>query len=57
MDETTGCNGDNDPLDVCEIGSRIHERGSVVRVKVLGTLGLIDEGISFYFNIFPQMII
>jgi len=43
-DETTGCNGDNDPLDVCEIGSRIHERGSVVQVKVLGTLGLIDEG-------------
>jgi hypothetical protein len=31
-------------LDVCEIGSRIHERGSVVQVKVLGTLGLIDEG-------------
>lgn len=43
-DETTGCNGDNDPLDVCEIGSRIHERGSVVQVKVLGALGLIDEG-------------
>jgi hypothetical protein len=31
----TGCIGDNDPLDVCEIGSRIHERGSVVRVKVI----------------------
>ena len=44
MDETTGCNGDNDPLDVCEIGSRVAERGSVLRVKVLGTLGLIDEG-------------
>lgn len=43
-DATTGCNGDNDPLDVCEIGSKIHERGSVVKVKVLGTLGLIDEG-------------
>ncbi|CAF0989379.1 unnamed protein product [Brachionus calyciflorus] len=43
-DETTGCNGDNDPLDVCEIGSRVHERGSVVQVKVLGALGLIDEG-------------
>jgi len=43
-DETTTCNGDNDPLDVCEIGSRIQERGSVVRIKVLGALGLIDEG-------------
>lgn len=43
-DETTGCNGDNDPLDVCEIGSRVHERGSVIQVKVLGALGLIDEG-------------
>jgi hypothetical protein len=40
----TGCNGDNDPLDVCEIGSKIHERGSVISVKVLGCLGLIDEG-------------
>lgn len=43
-DVTTGCNGDNDPLDVCEIGSRVHERGAVVQVKVLGALGLIDEG-------------
>lgn len=37
-------NGDNDPLDVCEIGSRIPQRGSVIQVKVLGALGLIDEG-------------
>lgn len=44
VDKTTGCNGDNDPLDVCEIGSKIHARGSVVQVKVLGALGLIDEG-------------
>lgn len=44
QDELTGCNGDNDPLDVCEIGSKIHERGSVVSIKVLGALGLIDEG-------------
>lgn len=43
-DHTTGFNGDNDPLDVCEIGSRVQERGSVVQVKVLGALGLIDEG-------------
>ncbi len=31
-------------MDVCEIGSKVHERGSVVSVKVLGALGLIDEG-------------
>lgn len=43
-DQTTGFNGDNDPLDVCEIGSKIHARGSVIQVKVLGALGLIDEG-------------
>ena len=44
LDELTGCKGDNDPLDVCEIGSTIHGRGSVISVKVLGALGLIDEG-------------
>lgn len=43
-DELTGCKGDNDPLDVVEIGSRIHERGSIITVKVVGALGLIDEG-------------
>jgi len=31
---------------VCEIGSRVHPRGAVVRVKALGVLGLIDEGES-----------
>jgi len=36
--------GDNDPIDVFEIGHRVHGRGSVVEVKVLGTLALIDEG-------------
>lgn len=44
VDERTGAKGDNDPLDVCEIGSKIHPRGSVIRVKPLGLLGLIDEG-------------
>lgn len=43
-DVETGCGGDNDPLDVCEIGSKIHSRGSVIRVKPLGILALIDEG-------------
>lgn len=44
IDETTGCIGDNDPIDVCEIGTLKQERGSVIQVKVLGALGLIDEG-------------
>lgn len=44
VDKETGCIGDNDPLDICEIGSAVAERGSVVQVKVLGALGLIDEG-------------
>ncbi|OWF55923.1 Inorganic pyrophosphatase [Mizuhopecten yessoensis] len=40
----TGCKGDSDPLDVCEIGYKVHPRGSVIQVKILGTLALIDEG-------------
>lgn len=36
VDKETGCIGDNDPLDVCEIGSAIIERGAVAQVKVLG---------------------
>uniref|UniRef100_A0A8B9SPC7 inorganic diphosphatase n=1 Tax=Anas platyrhynchos TaxID=8839 RepID=A0A8B9SPC7_ANAPL len=43
-DEGTGCCGDNDPIDVCEIGSKVCSRGEVIKVKVLGTLALIDEG-------------
>lgn len=36
--------GDNDPLDVCEIGSNVLSTGSVKRVKILGSLALIDDG-------------
>ena len=36
--------GDNDPLDVCEIGSDILSTGDVKRVKILGSLALIDDG-------------
>lgn len=36
--------GDNDPLDCCEIGSAIFETGSIVDVKILGSLALIDDG-------------
>lgn len=34
MDEATGCKGDNDPIDVCEIGYRVAKRGEVLQVKV-----------------------
>lgn len=44
MDESTGCKGDNDPIDVCEIGYRVAKRGEVLQIKVLGTIALIDEG-------------
>lgn len=44
LDEATGCKGDNDPIDVCEIGSRVAKRGEVLKVKVLGVMALIDEG-------------
>jgi inorganic pyrophosphatase len=39
-----GVGGDNDPLDVCEIGLRIVGVAEVRRVKVLGVLCLIDDG-------------
>ncbi|NWW01985.1 IPYR2 pyrophosphatase, partial [Oreocharis arfaki] len=43
-DKMTGCCGDNDPIDVCEIGSKIRSSGEIVQVKVLGVLALVDEG-------------
>lgn len=44
LDEATGCKGDNDPIDVLEIGYRVAKRGEVLPVKVLGCVALIDEG-------------
>jgi len=38
------CMGDNDPVDVVEIGSKAVASGSVVKVKVLGCLAMIDDG-------------
>ncbi|XP_051968843.1 inorganic pyrophosphatase 2, mitochondrial [Xyrauchen texanus] len=43
-DGDTGCCGDNDPIDICDIGNKVCSRGEIIRVKVLGTLALIDEG-------------
>jgi len=40
----TQCVGDNDPLDVVEVSSTPLPIGAVVTVRVLGLLGLIDEG-------------
>merc|ERR1712217_354010 len=40
----TGFAGDNDPLDICEIGQALGVRGQIKRVKVLGCMALIDEG-------------
>lgn len=36
--------GDNDPLDVVEIGHASVERGTVIQVKALGVLAMIDDG-------------
>ncbi|XP_073495586.1 inorganic pyrophosphatase 2, mitochondrial [Phyllobates terribilis] len=43
-DKDTKCCGDNDPIDVCEIGSKVCSRGEIIQVKPLGVLALIDEG-------------
>lgn len=40
--------GDDDPLDVMEVGASPHPMGSVVQVKVLGALELVDEGETDY---------
>lgn len=40
----TGLKGDNDPLDCCEIGSNVAKIGHIKKVKILGSLGLIDDG-------------
>jgi inorganic pyrophosphatase len=36
--------GDNDPIDVCEIGSKLTKVGDVKQVKLLGGLAMLDEG-------------
>ena len=44
VDGDTKAHGDNDPIDVCEIGNKVIPRGSIIRVKILGILAMIDEG-------------
>ncbi|XP_061534459.1 inorganic pyrophosphatase 2, mitochondrial [Phycodurus eques] len=43
-DSETKCCGDNDPIDVCDIGMQVCSPGQVIQVKVLGILAMIDEG-------------
>lgn len=40
----TKAKGDNDPLDVCEIGEQVATVGQIKQVKVLGVMALLDEG-------------
>nr|AEI91122.1 inorganic pyrophosphatase [Rhipicephalus microplus] len=44
VDDKTNCKGDNDPIDICEIGYRVAKRGEVIQVKILGVVALVDEG-------------
>ncbi|CAL4210884.1 unnamed protein product, partial [Meganyctiphanes norvegica] len=44
IDSLTGVGGDNDPIDVCEIGSLVATKGQILQVKVLGVLGMVDDG-------------
>ncbi|KMP06000.1 inorganic pyrophosphatase [Coccidioides immitis H538.4] len=39
----TKAKGDNDPLDVCEVGELVGYTGQVKQVKVLGVMALLDE--------------
>ncbi|KAI5186363.1 hypothetical protein NEHOM01_1417 [Nematocida homosporus] len=43
-DSTTDYLGDNDPIDVIEIGEAVLATGTVYRAKILGALAMIDGG-------------
>jgi len=44
INEENLCRGDNDPIDVCEIGGKTARRGDLLQVKILGCFLLTDEG-------------
>ncbi|KAJ5813525.1 inorganic pyrophosphatase [Penicillium pulvis] len=44
IDTHTRLGGDDDPLDVCEIGSALGACGQVKKIKPLGAFALLDEG-------------
>ena len=41
---SAGQKGDKDPIDICEIGSLPIATGTVVEVRVLGILAMLDDG-------------
>ncbi|KAG5860196.1 inorganic pyrophosphatase [Encephalitozoon hellem] len=43
VDKHVGAKGDNDPLDVIEIGTKRKDIGEVYQAKVLGSIALVDE--------------
>merc|ERR1711916_362009 len=43
-DAATKAKGDNDPLDVCEVGKADGKTGQIKQVKILGTWAMIDDG-------------
>lgn len=47
-DQRTGRAGDNDVLDILEIGSKVWLPGTVIQVKILGVFGQIDKGETDY---------
>ncbi|CDS08024.1 hypothetical protein LRAMOSA01973 [Lichtheimia ramosa] len=44
LTKSTGTYGDNDPIDVLELGCEVGYPGQIKQVKVLGGLILVDEG-------------
>jgi len=44
VDHDTNAKGDNDPIDVCEIGTATGYTGQIKKVKVLGVWAMIDAG-------------
>lgn len=44
ISKDTNARGDNDPIDVCEIGEEVAYRGQIKQVKILGVMALLDEG-------------
>jgi inorganic pyrophosphatase len=44
IDAETKAKGDNDPVDACDIGTKLHATGAIVQAKVLGGYAMIDEG-------------
>ena len=38
-----GLYGDNDPIDAIDIGTKVHSIGTVLEVKILGALGMVNK--------------